>query len=172
MVPPQPPDQPFFSVVADIGAAATDNDPLRQVGACRVNLTDALARGVGEAVERFSLAAHPSSGHRVAAAVEFGDTALDFPAACLGDTAALDMSLTWYPGWSLASGERVMVPAGLCRLPGPRRNSSTLVRPDALRRRGRRGPGIRAAQRAAGGQRAGRGVRGVGVAAAGLPGGP
>nr|WP_238420840.1 YcaO-like family protein [Streptomyces taklimakanensis] len=93
----------------------------RVVGAYGHSRTDTLARGVGEAVERYAL--FPEGGAPPGAVRgtlrELGSRALPFhrPDVALGDPDAVDEPLTWYPARRLRDDGEVLVPAPLVDYP-------------------------------------------------------
>lgn len=95
----------------------------RVVGAYGHSRTDVLARGVGEAVERFAL--FPERGAPDGAVrgrlSELGERALPFhdPAVALGDPRAAGAEHLWYPARRLGDDSEILVPAALVDYPAP-----------------------------------------------------
>ncbi|MER5934760.1 YcaO-like family protein [Streptomyces sp. NPDC002054] len=129
MLPPGPPDDLLWRALVRLAAgtdqAERDGQALtpRVVGAYGHTRMDALVRGAGEAVERFALFPQDGGvpGQVRGTAAGLGARALDFaaPGLGLGDPAAADRTLTWYPARRLADGAELLVPAGLVDYPVP-----------------------------------------------------
>ncbi|MFD6229993.1 YcaO-like family protein [Streptomyces sp. NPDC060232] len=125
--PPAPPTDLLWRALVRITPAAAPQEPVGRaldpcvVGAYGHSRSDALTRGVGEAVERYALfpSATAPPGTVRATAREAGGQVLAFhgPDTALGDPRAADEVLTWYPARRLRDGAEILVPAPLVDYP-------------------------------------------------------
>ncbi|QKW08021.1 YcaO-like family protein [Streptomyces sp. NA04227] len=113
--------EPGEEAAADSAPESAHSLTPRVVGAYGHSRTDALVRGVGEAVERFAL--FPERGAPEGAVRgtlrELTPDALEFadPDVALGDPRAAEQELLWYPARRLRDGAEVLVPAALVDYP-------------------------------------------------------
>ncbi|MGY1584236.1 YcaO-like family protein [Streptomyces sp. MN13] len=121
--PPAPPADLLWRCTVELARAEPDRAggvlSARLAGAHGHSSTDAMLRGVGEAVERYAL--HPDgpapAGTVRATAAGLGSRAQRFhgPDVALG--AGTDRELTWYPATRLRDGATVLVPSALVDYP-------------------------------------------------------
>jgi ribosomal protein S12 methylthiotransferase accessory factor len=120
-LPPQPPQEPMWRVMVDLGGAPVPRSgpegyPFALVGAYGFVRAEALVRGAGEAVERAAL--RPTEAQLRAGSLLAGDAPgltgwITTSPAGLTTPTAFGEPMTWYPGRRLDDDRPVLVPAPL-----------------------------------------------------------